>query len=122
MSDALFTIKSTGPMRRDCTQPFDVVFSYNNLHPTVKEFVNYVISNDQEWGEICIAPDAQHANPWSIIGHRIPHGSIDYKWGEVLESIGTNYPEFLEKYGSATIVSAKADGGWSRMDYVLLLN
>ena len=118
MSDALFTIKSTGPMRGDCTQPFDVIFSDNNPHPTVAEFIVYVGSRIDDWGEIYIAPDSDHITLWSLIGHRVPYGSIDYAWGDIRDK---HTPSFVETYGSRKIKLATADGGWGRLDYVLLL-
>lgn len=118
MSDALFTIKSTGPMRGDCTQPFRVIFSASNPHPTVAEFIVYVGSRTQDWGQISIAPDSDHTTIWSLIGHRVPYGSIDYKWGDIHNE---DSPNFIKTYGSRKIKSATADGGWGAFDYVLLL-
>ena len=54
---------------------------------------------------------------WDLISY---HGKVDtlkYRWGEW----GKNYDIFVEKYGDRKIESATADGGWSLMDYVLLL-
>ena len=97
---------------------FDVIFPYNNQHPTVADFVLYVVSRISDWGQISIAPDSDHTTNWSLIGHSVPYGSIDYKWGELL---GEGCYTFAETYGSRKIKSATADGGWNRFDYVLLL-
>lgn len=113
--DDLFTVRRCGPERGDCTAPYVVIFSNINPHPTVKEFLDSVISNKREWGEILITPDPNCTNVWSLIGKK--RDILDYKWGEW----GKQYDIFLEKYSDQTIVSATADGGWSRMDYILLL-
>lgn len=118
MSNALLTIKSKGPMRGDCTQPFDVIFSESNPHPTVREFLFYIGSRTQDWGQISIAPDSDHNTIWSLMGHRIPNGAIDYEWGDVHYE---DSPDFIMTYGSRKIKSATADDGWGAFDYVLLL-
>lgn len=119
MSDPLFTLRSHGVMRGDCTASYLVDFHYNTPHPTVKEFVDYVIHNlNKEWGYIAIAPDKNHLTVWQIIG--VPSDvriQLDYRWGKIAD----DRHDILLKLGSRRIISATADGGWSRMDYVLLL-
>lgn len=113
----VFQLKRSGPERGDCTAPYDVIFDVNNTHPTVKEFLDYVISRKWEWGRINIAPNATYDNVWALITYKKPVDSLSYHWGEW----GKNYNEFLSKYGNRKIKSATSDGGWSLMDYVLVL-
>ena len=113
----LFQLKRSSSERGDCTAAYDVIFDVNNTHPTVKEFLDYVISQKREWGRINIAPNAAYNNVWALITYKKPVDSLSYHWGEW----GKNYNEFLSKYGNRKIKSATSDGGWSLMDYVLVL-
>lgn len=115
INDKLFTLRRTGPERGDCTAPYVVIFIYTNPHPTVKEFLDSI--SKREWGEILITPDPNRTNVYSLIGEKRDIGWLDYRWGKW----GEGYDNFLKKYGDKKIASATADGGWSRMDYVLLL-
>ena len=71
---------------------------------TVQEFVNEVVSNKREWGYIGISCGrATFGNP-----------NCEYKLGKLLSELPS---EIMTK----KIASAKASGGWSRMDYLLEL-
>lgn len=113
----LFELRKCGPERGDCTAAYEVIFDRANQHPTVKQFLKDVIARNGDWGRIIISPDQSYKTEWDLISY---HGEVDalgYHWGEW----GKDYDIFVEKYGDRKIKSATADGGWSLMDYVLLL-
>lgn len=95
----MFKLKQAGRERGDCTAPYDVIL---DKEYTVKEFIETVVSRDREWGYIGIAVKG------SIFGD--PH--CEYKWGKLLYDL----PEEIH---NKKVISVKADGGWSRMDYLL---
>lgn len=97
----MFKLKQAGREGGDCTAPYDVIL---DKEYTVKEFVETVVSRDGEWGYIGIAAKG------SIFGD--PH--CEYKWGKLLYDL----PEEIH---NKKVISAKAHGGWSRMDYRLYL-
>lgn len=88
----------TRPEGDDCTAPYDIDFfeSYK-----VKEFVDDILSNKEEWGWITIRFDKTER-------------TFEYRDGR----LKTELPKELL---SRTIVFAGASGGWSRMDYHLYL-
>ena len=114
----LFTLSPTGEERRDCTRPFEVRFSLRNPHPTFLDFVNYILSKKSEWGNIVLAPDALHTTIWDMIAYSSKYDKkLKYYWSEI-----TNDPHWIyHRFGPCRIESATADGGWGRMDYVVLL-
>ena len=71
---------------------------------TVKEFINEVISNKNEWGYIGI----KRGRAFTILGDP----SCEYKLGELLSNLPEDY---LDK----EISFVYASGGWSRMDYLI---
>ena len=114
----LFELKQCGKERSDCTAPYDVVFNYKNRHPTVKNFLEYITkTRNNDWGYLYISPSSAYKDIWSLIRYNGTLESITYSRG----LWDKNYDIFIEKYGKQKIKSATADGGWSRMDYVLLL-
>lgn len=114
----LFTLRICGSERGDCTAPYNVIFRTTNKHPTVNQFLSSIIAHKNEWGEINISPDKSYKTKWDLIAkHRREVDTLEYRWGEW----GKDYDLFVKKYGDRKIKSATADGGWSRMDYVLLL-
>lgn len=100
----MFEFVQTGPTAGDETAPYDVILDKTY---TVQEFINTVITKlSGEWGYIGVK------NPKDpFFGE--PH--CEYKWGKLLSSMPD---DILTK----TIRSAKASGGWSRMDYILVLD
>ena len=113
----LFQLRRCGPERGDCTAAHEVIFDYANQHPTVKQFLNDVISRKGDWGRIKISPNQSYETVWDLIGYHGEVDTLEYRWGEWSE----DYDIFVKKYGDRKIKSATADGGWSLMDYVLLL-
>ena len=113
----LFELRKCGPERHDCTAPYDVIFRLTNSHPTVNQFLSSVIAHKNEWGWIRISPDQSCKTIWDLINYNGKADSLQYRWGEW----DKGYDIFVKKYGDRKIKSATADGGWSLMDYVLLL-
>ena len=113
----LFELRKCGPERGDCTAPYDVIFRLPNRHPTVNQFLSSIISHKKDWGKIKIAPNQSCKTVWDLIFYDGEVDTLEYRWGEW----GKGYDIFVEKYSDRKIKSATADGGWSFMDYVLLL-
>ena len=85
----------------DCTSRYTV--NINKSPMTVEDFIATVIEeNPDEWGYIGIK------NGNAIFGD--PH--MEYKWGKYDSSP-------MESVKNAIVKRAKAEGGWSRMDYLL---
>lgn len=116
-SNQLFKLRQCGPERGDCTAPYEVIFELTNRHPTVNQFLKDVISRKRDWGRIKISSDQSRKTVWDLIGYQGKVDTLEYRWGEW----GKDYDIFVEKYGDRKIKSATADGGWSLMEYVLLL-
>lgn len=96
----MFRLTQIGRTRGDCTAKYSV--SLDKVY-TVKDFIQTVIAeNPDEWGYIGIN-DGQ-----TIFGNPC----CEYRWGNLISDLPK---ELHEK----TITSVKADGGWSRMDYLL---
>ena len=99
----MFRFIQTGPERGDCTAPYKVEM---DCEYTVRSFVEEAITrNDgKDWGYI------------GVYKYRVPHGEpcIEYRWGK---SVG----EMPEKILDLKVLSATADGGWSRMDYIMVV-
>lgn len=83
----------------DCTAPYGV--ELNDAY-TVEEFIHDILLNKGEWGYIGINDGR------SVFGDP----SCKYSHGELKSSLP---PEYLK----LKVVSAKASGGWSRMDYLI---
>ena len=97
--------ESGGPLGG--TAPYKVI-----LHEkcTVREFVEYVLDTKDEWGYIGIY------NPEK--GPFFGYPNIEYSHGKLKAgSIIEDFGEFLDK----PVVKATAEGGWSRMDYILYI-
>ena len=89
----------SGSERGDCTAPYDVIIIEGG---TVNDFIDMVLSNKEEWGYIGI----KYRD--TFIGE--PH--MEYRHGRALSN-------GLKAYGGRVVTKVQADGGWSRMDYVL---
>lgn len=94
----MFELKSTGNIRGDCTQPFEVILEKEY---TVEEFVQTVLTRN-EWGCICVS------NKWKVYGNT----KCEYS-RETLKSV------FPDEILCKKVVAASSDGGWSCMDYWL---
>ncbi len=75
---------------------------------TVREFVEYTLDGKNDWGYIGIYN--QEKGPF--FGYpKIEYSHGKLKVGSLIEDFG----EFLDK----PVIKATANGGWSRMDYIL---
>lgn len=90
-----------GPVGTDCTAPYSVKLGREH---TVKEFVDLVLSETDEWGHIGVERP----------GHIFGEPNCDYKHGQLLNGLPE---EILDK----KITSVRANGGYSRMDYLLTI-
>lgn len=95
----MFKLKQDGREFSDCTAPYDVVL---DKEYTVNEFVQTVLTREKEWGYIGVYCKG------AIFGKP----TCEYKYGKLLYALPD---DILNK----RIVSVKAHGGWSRMDYLL---
>lgn len=99
-------LKQAGKLRGDCTAPYDVIIS-SNSPITVNDLIIHIIENRKhEWGYIGIINDNE-----PFFGEPC----IEYKHGKLLS-------EFDENILNNIVEKVKADGGYSRMDYQILLN
>lgn len=86
----------------DCTADYEVIL---DKQYTVREFVSFVLSQKDEWGEIQIYdPDKS----W------LDYDKYEYRYGNLNDDIPS---EIMGK----KIISVSARGGWTAMDYVLKL-
>lgn len=92
------------PTGGDCTAGYSVKM---DKEYTVKEFVDEILKNANEWGYIGIFKEGQ---AWYERG--TPH--CEFRRSELITKLPD---EIMDKI----IVNAKASGGWSRMDYLLTL-
>lgn len=75
---------------------------------TVREFVEYVLNTQNDWGYIGI----HNPEKGPFFGYpNIQYSGNKLKAGSIIEDFG----EFLDK----PVIKATANGGWSRMDYIL---
>lgn len=91
----LFEFISAGPEAGDCTAPYDIRF---NRECTVREFIDEVLKRN-EWGYICI-------------NNYVNGPRCEYKYDKLLTPLSHAILDM-------PIKSATANGGWTRMDYVL---
>ena len=95
----MFKMRSAGEVRGDCTAPYHVEL---DKEYTVNEFVNTVLTITKEWGYIGIY----------CRGKIFGEPKCEYSHGKLLYALPDNV---LNK----KVVKVQADGGWSRMDYLL---
>lgn len=99
-------LKRVGRERKDATSPYDVIITSNNFI-TVNDLIDYILENRKhEWGYIGIMNDSE-----PFFGEPC----IEYRHGKLLS-------EFEKNILNKTVEKVKADGGYSRMDYQILLN
>lgn len=92
----------TGPTRGDCTAPYSVTFE---KPMTVRSLVSEVVSNERDWGYIGIKNEKE-----PFFGDPC----CEYRWGRLLTELP---PEIMDR----NIEAISANGGWTRMDYILTL-
>lgn len=81
----------------------DCITHYRNCsfkkNPTLREFISMVLSQTDEWGEICL-------DSWLNI-------LFEYRYGEVVKD------NFSESDKDKIIELISIDGGYTRMDYTI---
>lgn len=90
-------IRTGGPYG-DCTSKYDI--KINKEKPIIRDIINYVLNEKQEWGYI-------------IINDNRLTDDFEYKYGVIVKD---NIPEEIK---DTNIESITAIGGWSRMDYYI---
>lgn len=99
----MFELKTIGPADRDCWQ-YDVIF---DKEYTVQEFIQAaVFDKPTEWGSIGVYNR----------GHIFGYPCIMYSKGEIISD-----PTVMDEVLERKVSSVHAMGGWSRMDYWLIL-
>ena len=105
----MFKFIEKGPERGDCTAPYKIELDKKY---TVLTFIQEVLRNKpNEWGYIGIK---SHDPDGLFFGKP----RIEYRGGEVLGGI-ENMPIYFVELLTTNVKSASADGGWTRMDYLL---
>ena len=95
----MFSLFRAGPERSDCTAKYRVIL---DKEYTVRTFIKEVLKRKEEWGYIGIEKKG------AIFGDPV----CEYRYGKLLSKMKK---EVLDK----PIISVKADGGYSCMDYLL---
>lgn len=95
----MFELIHCGGPYSDQTSSYTVAL---NEEYTVEKFIHDVTSNKREWGHIGIYDGK------NIFGNP----SINYHDGRIIDKMP-------DKYLGMKVISAIANGGWSRMDYLL---
>lgn len=98
----MLRLEQTGKIGGDCTAPYTVILDKSY---TVKEFVIEVLKDRSEWGYIGIEKK----------GEIFEKPYCEYRYGKLLSKLPHN---ILNR----RVISARAHGGWSRMDYKLNIN
>lgn len=96
----------TGSWSGDCTAPYEVRF-HKNEELTVKEFVDQVLLDIREYGDIGIYDE----HNYKIGGFP----KICYRYGKLKGAT------FDDDILNSIVTAANAHGGWSLMDYVLYI-
>lgn len=95
-----------GKERGDCTTPYRVRIIEGG---TVKDFIETVLKNKKEWGYIGIFDKTVEFQIMAVFGN--PY--MEYRHGETIDR------ENLKDVENKKVINARADGGYSRMDYLL---
>lgn len=95
----------------DCTAPYDVIL---DKPYTVGEFINEVLTTrPNEWGEFIV----RHKGS-DYFGTM---ARAEYRYGEMKNRHGIK-TEIPEEFALLPIKEVKAAGGWSAMDYNLIID
>ena len=93
-------IKTSG-VHADETTSFDIKINKDNA--TVKDIIEYILSRSKDWGYICI-------------GTFLSHKSIEYKYGVIISD------NISSEDKNKIVKTINACGGWSRMDYRIVID
>lgn len=103
----MFKIKMAESERSNCTTMYRIVL---DREYDVKDFIEAVLSNRKnDWGYIGIK-----SNLNTIFGDP----NIEYKDGKIIRIDSKSNSEIPFE---AKVISVIANGGWSRMDYILTI-
>lgn len=105
MSNLTIELKPAGNVRGDCTAPYDVELS---RECTLRELVDVILTRN-EWGYI------GKDDPRDVFGYP----RFEYSYDHIKE--GSERGHFTEEDYNRIVKTVKADGGWSRMDYIVTL-
>lgn len=103
-----FEIIEYGKTRSDETREYKIQVAEN---VTVKDVIDDIVSNKNEWGKIGIKDDN-----YPFFG-KCP---ISYRHGEFVD-IDEKEKEYWNSIKDCKVVAMKGDGGWSCSDYQLVL-
>lgn len=115
-----------GPESGDCTRPYHITFK----RPiTLEEFINYILSNTSEWGNIYMffgerSKKADKCN-WYTAWTECD-AQLEYRHGKIvgpLRGERLTFEEWKSRYPlvpfDKTIKKIEGGGGWTRSDYIL---
>lgn len=103
----MLTFIDNGPERGDATQAYSIKL---DKQYTVESFINTIFKEEPifcRWGKIRLFAD---------VNAEYPAGECEYNSGAIINK--PLHPALLK----LNVVAAKADGGWSRMDFDLIVN
>ena len=105
-----FRMAQSSPMRSDCTADFTIQL-YENY--TVEGFINAVLDNNKnEWGFIKCFSSSDNLKDILSVSKAV----CEYKRGKLVSE------KLPDEILNRSVVAATASGGYSRMDYRLLLD
>lgn len=100
----MFILKASTPIGGDCSRAYDVIL---DKEYTVEDFINVILSERfDEWGSIEIYE----------LYRQVSRFSCEYKYGKMMAS------SLPDEYLRKKIFKVSAHGGYTRMDYTLLVD
>ena len=103
----MFKVTQTSKVRSDETASYSVKMTKCNV--SLRDFIEYLLTEIKgEWGYVKIQ---KKGCPWYSSTF-----CVEYKWGKI---ISDNIPDDIK--GKIVPSEFIADGGWSRMDYIIKL-
>lgn len=104
----MLTFIQTHAAGGDETAPYDVIL---DKPYTVGEFINEVLTTrSNEWGEFTV----KNKKGWYV--------EIEYHYGEIETLDGHQVTKLPDDLCALLISEVKASGGWSNMDYDLIVD
>lgn len=95
---------------RDCTAPYDVVL---DKPYTISEFIEEILkAHPNEWGKFYVRRKGS--------GWLDRMAEIEYRYGK-MENRDREKAEIPDEFASLPILEIKARGGWTNMDYDLII-
>lgn len=104
----MLTFIQTHATGSDCTAPYDVKL---DKPYTVGEFINEVLTTrSNEWGDFTV----KNKKGWYV--------RIEYRYGEIDTLDGHIVTKLPDDLCALPVKDVKASGGWSNMDYDLMID